>query len=175
VDDTSTDGPLIHGTSIDDAPVDDTSVLDLRETRQVEDHVKTERRTCDNRDSRASSMHTVNVSHTIERTAVIDTSRALSVGGSAIAKIPAMSSVVAKVDASISRRYSVTARETIAVSETVTVNVPAHVAVEVIVDWIRVCQEGEAVVTTGLSSGVQLVIPFRLPAVLRFDTKTVEL
>jgi hypothetical protein len=151
----------------------DASVSDLRETRRFEDNVKTERRRYDNRRSSASSTHTLTVIYTIERAAVVESSRAFVVGGNASVKIPVAGSVAAKIDASISKRYSVTDQATITMSDTLTVNVPARAAVDVILRWIRIWQEGEALVTES-SSDAQLVVPFRVPAALRLDTETVE-
>lgn len=157
----------------DDGDGDGESTVDLRETGQAEDVVKVEQPLCDNRGSPASIVRTLAFTHTIERSTVVESTRAVTAGGNAGGNLLG-AQLQAKIEASIARKYSITGRETITVSDTVAVEVPADVAVRVVVRWIRVWQEGEARVAGGVPSD-EVIVPYRLPSALRLDVQTVKL
>lgn len=152
---------------------DSEPTVDLRETGRAEDVVKVEQSLCDNRGSPASVTRTLAFTHTIERSTVVETTRAVTAGGNAGGNLLA-AQLQAKIEASIARKYSITGRETITVSNTVAVEVPADVAVRVVVRWIREWQEGEASVAAGVPAD-KVIVPYRLPAGLRLDVQTVRL
>jgi len=129
----------------------------------------TEERRYSNKDSPASTTHTLTISQTISRTISVDTTATISAGTEVRAGLGV--SAKSTIEATLAAKYGITKQQTLTVSESASIQVPPKSAVLVKIFWYRHYQDGhlEAESVQGSS------IPYSVVMRLSFDVETTTL
>jgi hypothetical protein len=148
-------------------------IVRIRETTRKEEPAGEESYDFGQSGTTASAVETIGLSHTTEWAVTIDTARARTTGGNAELRLVGVASVRGNIDATLTKKYSATWRQSISRQQSTAVTIPAGKRVRVTVRWKRIWQEGEVDLRT--PTGTIVTLPFRVTIMLGFDKETVDL
>ncbi|MEU6800352.1 hypothetical protein [Streptomyces neyagawaensis] len=150
-------------------------ILGIEEAREPEEEViEIERHPFTNNSRTSSATRQLEVSNSIERTVQIESSSVSRHGGGATVSVLGLGSVMGQLQQEISKRYALTSRSSLTVRESVSVEVPPRTAVELVVEWKKVCARGDIRLGTGRHREDAL-IPYRVPVRLTFVAEVKDL
>jgi hypothetical protein len=149
-------------------------ITGLRETQQTVEEVGVDEETYSNRSSPATTEHVFSITHTVDRSVVIEEAASRLMGTGGQATIIGLAQIYGKIESTLERRYSLSERATLEVTSSVKIHVPAGKAVRARVKWFKVFQSGE-VDLLAPDGSTTVLIPYRVPVRLKFNTETIDL
>jgi hypothetical protein len=146
----------------------DTRVMEVTETRRIEESLGEDVRLIDNRASPAPVTRTLKASREWTRTLTLGGSHRQTVHGDVTASLLWLSAK-GSIEAELQRTLSLAIGSTHLFEEEISVTVPERAAVRIVLSWKRIWQRGEARVL--LPDGSVHIVPYQVVVSVTFDQK----
>jgi hypothetical protein len=148
-------------------------VLRLTSVTQREEPHGESVHTFDNSGSSSTSVETIRVAHTARIEVAVHMDKAKTIGGNAGLKFLDVAAMQGRIQSEVLSKHSLDLKSELVFEQTTAINIPASTHVRVVFRWIRIWDEGIAVL--GQRAEELAEVPYSVTIGLRFDKKTLDI